>query len=77
MWLLEYTYNHRPVLVLHQLSNGYTEAQLDAFAQAVNSRSDDQCVEILCAGTDDQSDQAYAIASNEKPTAAEQIAQAS
>ena len=71
------TYDNRSVLVLDQFSNGNAKAQLDTFTQTVNSRSNDQCIDIRSTGTDDHSDQTNEIASDEEPSAAEEIAQAS
>lgn len=72
----ERTYDNGPMLVLDQFTNGYAKAELDALPQTVDSGGHDQCVEISCTGTDDESDQADQVAAYEEPTTAEQITQA-
>ena len=66
-------HDHGSVLVRHQLTNGHIEAQLDCFADTVDGAANDQSVDTLGSGADNNTNQGNTVAANEEPSPAKEV----
>ncbi|GKT56072.1 hypothetical protein ColTof4_13856 [Colletotrichum tofieldiae] len=61
------------MFVGNQLSHSHVEAELNRLTQAVHRGADDESLNIVCDGTDNDTDDGDDITSNKEPASAEKI----